>query len=188
MLSAFQETKLRLFFDILDFDQNGFIEQDDFKAIGENICLMADIDHNHPFHPMIMAASKKAWEDLYAYIDQNRDDKASIYEWLHYADNKIVNCGKDDYEKYLSKVVDHMFIMFDQNHDNFISLKEYLDLFMTFRLEVRYSAKAFAKLDLDRDELISRDELHEAVEQFFRSDNSGDKGNWLFGAWEVRDI
>ena len=46
MLSAFQETKLRLFYNILDYDKNGFIEVDDFEGIGENICLILEIEED----------------------------------------------------------------------------------------------------------------------------------------------
>lgn len=188
MLTAFQETKLRLFFNILDHDRNGFVEPDDFKSIGENICLLLQIRENDPIHGLIFEACNQVWEDLYNYVDVNRDNKASFYEWLRYADEKIVNCDKESYDQYLNKVVEHIFLLFDQNKDNFISLQEYINLFMTFRLEVRYSAKAFTRIDLNKDDLISKEELYTAVEQFFRSDDESQKGNWLFGSWEYLEV
>lgn len=188
MLSAFQETKLRLFFNILDFDRNGFVEPADFFGIGENICAMLQIDEDNPYHKLIFEACNMVWKDLYRYVDTNNDDKASFYEWLRYADEKIVNCDKRAYNLYLNKVVEHIFLLFDANGDNYISLQEYLNLFMTFRLEVRYSAKAFTKIDLNKDEFISREELYTAVEQFFRSDDETKRGNWIFGSWEHLEV
>lgn len=188
MLSAFQETKLRLFFNILDYDRNGFVEPEDFRSIGENICMMLQIGEKDPYYHMIFQACDRVWDDLYSYVDTNQDDKASFYEWLRYADEKIVNCNKEDYDRYLNRVVDHIFLLFDQNQDNFISLMEYIHLFMSFRLEVRYSAKAFTRIDLDRDDLISKEELYTAVEQFFRSDDQKVRGNWLFGSWEHMEV
>lgn len=184
MLSAFQETKLRLFFNILDYDRNGFVEPADFRSIGENICLMLQIPEGNPYYNLIFEACNQVWEDLYSFVDTNKDNKASFYEWLRYADDKIVNCDKSEYDEYLNKVVEHIFLLFDQNKDNYISLQEYINLFMTFRLEVRYSAKAFTRIDLNNDDLISKEELYKAVEQFFRSDDESKKGNWLFGSWE----
>lgn len=188
MLSAFQETKLRLFFNILDMDRNGFVEPADFKNIGENICVMLQIKEDNPFYGLVFSACQQVWEDLYKYVDTNQDQKASFYEWLRYADDKIVNCDKRAYDEYLNKVVDHIFLLFDENRDNYISIQEYINLFMTFRLEVRYSAKAFTGIDLNKDDYISKEELYTAVEQFFRSDDESKKGNWLFGSWEHLEV
>lgn len=184
MLSSFQETKLRLFFDILDFDRNGIIEANDFKEIGDNFCVMLDIQPGSAKADLVASACQQVWDDLYHYIDVNKDEKASIDEWLKYADEKIVNCDEESYGLYINRVIHHLFTFFDSNNDNRISLNEYLNLFMAFGLEVKYSAKAFLRLDLNGDEMISKEELYQAVEQFFRSDNESDKGNWLFGSWE----
>ncbi len=188
MISAFQETKLRMFYNILDYDKNGFIEIDDFEGIGENICLILGIDEDVPAWHMVMEGCRKVWTDVYEYVDTNRDEKASFYEWLRYADEKIVNCDDEAYNSYVNSVVEHIFQMFDQDEDNYISLKEYLDIFMSFRLEVRYSAKAFTKIDKNSDDMISREELRAAVYDFFRSDDVAAKGNWLFGSWEELSI
>lgn len=184
MLSAFQETKLKLFFSILDYDKNGFIEIDDFRGIGENFCTLLGIAEDDPLYDLIYKACSKVWEDLYRYVDTNHDGKASVYEWLKYADEQIVNCPQETYDKYITKTLNHIFSLFDNNQDDHISLHEYLNLFMAFRLEVRYSAKAFLRLDLDGDERISRKELYQAIEQFFRSDDESHRGNWLFGSWQ----
>lgn len=70
--------------------------------------------------------------------------------------------------------------------------RDALNLFMTFRLEVRHSAKAFTRLDLNKDNLISRDEPHIiGAEEFFRSDNTDVNGEliiWGLGSsLEVAD-
>ncbi len=56
---------------------------------------------------------------------------------------------------------------------------------MAYRIEIRYSARAFTKLDLNQDDLISRDELLSGIKEFFRSDDREAAGNWLFGLWET---
>lgn len=184
MLTALQETKLQLFFNILDYDRNGFIEKEDFQNISENICSMLNLKTSDEESQVILQSCVNIWHEVAAYIDTNRDDKASFYEWLRYADEKIINCDLESYGTYVNEVVEKIFDLFDEDNDNYISLKEYLNLFMTLRLEIRYSAKAFTKIDKNHDELISREELKTAVEDFFRSNDETAKGNWLFGAWE----
>lgn len=184
MISAFQETKLQLFFNIIDYDKNGFIEKKDFENIGENILAILLLDENDEAAQMILQSCVNIWYEVAEYIDINRDEKASFYEWLKYADEKIVNCDPEAYDSYVNVVVEKIFDLFDDDKDNFISVNEYLNLFMTLRLEARYSAKAFTRIDRDRDEHISRKELKTAIEDFFRSNDENARGNWLFGSWE----
>jgi len=188
MITAFQKTKLKLFFNIIDFDKNGYIEQVDFEHIGENIFTILRLPPDGQDAQLITASCKNIWQEVASYIDTNRDSKASFTEWLNYADEKIVNCNDEDYNIYVNLMVDKIFDLFDENKDNFISLDEYLNLFMALRLEIRYSAKAFTKMDTDHDEVISRPELKKAIREFFRSDNQQAKGNWLFGSWEELSI
>lgn len=184
MLTEFQETKLRIFFDLLDHDRNGFVEKDDFLSIGENLRMILMLKEKDNEHLRIIKICQKAWEDIYAYVDQNRDQRASIHEWLMYANERIVNCRKLEYDNSVNMVVDYIFNLFDRNHDNSISIQEYLNLFMTFRLEARHSAKAFIRLDRNEDNLISKEEFYTGTEEFFRSNNPKARGNWLFGPWE----
>lgn len=184
MLTELQEKKQRHYFKLLDYDHNGFIEKTDFQAIAENLCVIQGIDTDTIAFRQIEEASEKLWMDIKEYIDINRDDKCSIQEWLLFADEQIVNCDEGWYDNYINSVVTGLFSLFDANHDGLISDMEYLDIFISFRIEVRYAAKCFKRLDLNNDGYISKEELAKAVKEFLRSDDPDADGNWLFGNWE----
>ena len=96
----------------------------------------------------------------------------------------IVNGNEELYIQHVSKVAMEIIDLFDADKDGFLSLSEYLNMFMAYRIEIRHSAKAFENLDKNKDDLISRDELLIAIREFFRSDDEQSPGNWLFGFWE----
>ncbi|MEQ9424287.1 MAG: EF-hand domain-containing protein [Cyclobacteriaceae bacterium] len=184
MLSPVQEKKQRLYFKLLDFDRNGFIEKNDFQSIAENLCIIQGIELDTIAFREIEEAGEKLWMDIREYVDTNRDDKCSFEEWMAFADEQIVNSDEAWYDNYINSVVNGLFDLFDANNDGLISDMEYLDLFISFRIEVRFAARCFRKLDLNNDGYISRDELVTAVREFLRSDDPEAPGNWLFGNWE----
>ena len=184
MLSELQINKLKHYFNILDNNGNGFIEQDDFVGIGENLAVLWDILPGTKEYNQIINGTTQQWKGLLATIDAQDLRRASMKEWLSFADKYIVNGERKDYDHYIRSVVDGIFGMFDQNGDKVISFKEYIDLFMAFRIEIRHSAKSFVNLDVNNDGFISKDELELAVEEFYRSDDPNAKGNWLFGDWK----
>ena len=184
MLSKLQEKKLTHYFDILDHDGNGFIEIDDFVGIGENLAVLWDILPGTKEYKNIIDGTTQQWKALLATANAKSLEKASKEEFLLFADRYIVNGAREEYDQYISAVVDGIFGMFDQNGDDVISFKEYIDLFMAFRIEIRDSAKSFVALDVNNDGFISQEELELAVEEFYRSDDPNAKGNWLFGDWQ----
>lgn len=184
MLTKLQELKLTHYFNILDYNRNGYIEKDDFQGIGENLAILWQLKPGTEKYDSIMNGSVRPWRGLEESMKKSNVSRASKSDWLKFADKYIVNGTDEQYDKYVKSVVSGLFGFFDQNSDNHLSLKEYIDIFMAFRIEVRYSAKAFVKLDINKDGMINQKELMKAVYQFFRSDNPDDKGNWLFGNWD----
>lgn len=182
MLTPLQLAKQRHYFGILDFDRNDKIEEDDFIAIGENLCLLRDIDEDTDTYTTIINDCKKWWEYLQDYIDDK--ESASFEEWIKFVDERIVNAEEDWYKQHIGALVRNLLDLFDTNNDGVFSVNEYIDLFISYRIEVRFAPKSFKKLDVDGNGNISREELFDAVDEFFRSDNEEAAGNWLFGYWE----
>ena len=184
MLTDLLKKKLTHYFNILDYNRNGFIEKDDFQGIGENLAILWQLKPGSEKYDSIINGSVRPWRGLEESMKKGNVSRASKSDWLKFADKYIVNGSQEQYNRYVHSVVSGLFGFFDQNSDNFISLKEYIDIFIAFRIEVRYSAKAFVKLDINKDGMISQKELMKAVHEFFRSNDESAKGNWLFGNWD----
>lgn len=185
MLTTLQKQKLIHYFNVLDFDRSQTLEKVDFTSIGENLSIIWGFKEGTPEYDACIARSERTWTDFRHFMAKDDDGHATLEEWLDFADRVIVHGDEGLYEKHVNKLAREIFSFFDVNKDGYISLDEYIDLFMAYRIEIRYSARAFTKLDKNKDDLISEEELLSGIREFFRSDEEQAPGNWLFGFWET---
>lgn len=183
MLTELQKEKMTHYFNILDFDNNGVIEKEDFTAIAENLNILWGYQEGSENYEKIIKKFEDSWLTFRERVDYDDFHNATPDEWLEFTDKHIINGGDEFFDQYVFDVTREIFDHFDTNRDGFISLDEYIDLFMAYRIEIRYSAKSYTKLDLNDDDLLSREEMLSAVDEFFRSDDRDAPGNWLYGFW-----
>lgn len=183
MLTELQKEKMTHYFNILDFDNNGVIEKDDFQAIGENLNILWGYKEGSEKYSKTMNKFGRSWDSFRERVDYDELSTATLSEWLEFADEHLIHGDEQFFDEYIRDITRDIFNNFDNNGDGFISLDEYIDLFMAYRIEIRYSAKSYTRLDLNSDDLLSRDEMITAVDEFFRSEDKDAPGNWLFGFW-----
>ncbi|MFY0601832.1 MAG: hypothetical protein JXR03_19310 [Cyclobacteriaceae bacterium] len=185
MLSEFQTQKWNHFFNILDSNKNDKVTELDFIGIAENLCVLWGYRSGTEEFDEIVEKGKKIWKDFSSAIP--RDEVVEVYrdEMISLAEKLIEENNVVYFDSLVEGFVGEVFDLFDSNQDGYISLDEYVDLFMAYHIEIRYSGKAFTKLDLNGDDLISKEELWIAVKQYFISDDKEERGNWLFGFWNV---
>lgn len=186
MLTELQIDKLERFFYVLDYDRNGIIEKEDFIGIAENLCILWRIKEGEEKYDLIKSRFEEGWNHFNLFVNNN-SGKANWDHWLQFAEQVIVNGDEAIFSEYVDEFVGEIFDNFDTDNDGYINLDEYIDLLVGYRIEVRFAAKSFRKLDRNHDDLISRGELISAVKEFFRSDNPDDPGNWLFGRGVLPD-
>ena len=184
MLTDVQAKKLTHYFNVLDYNNNGLIQESDFVAIAENLCILWGLKEGSDTYQMWINRFKNQWAEFKEYILTSDDEAADLERWLRFADEKLVNGDEAYYGLFVQKLTEDIFDLFDQDKNGFIEQKEFIDFFMAFRIEVRHSAKSFRLLDTNRDDRISKQELTIGIRSFFRSSHSDDPGNWLFGMWD----
>ncbi len=180
MLSHFQEQKLNHFFNIMDHDKNGQLEQYDFEALAENYSILFGYDPGDEDFEAVRKACLRQWYDLVEFIKPGTDT-ISKDQWFEFTEKAIMGSNYEMYNDYFTRLTDDLFSGFDSDKDGYISLMEYVDMFVAYGIEVRFSAKSFKKLDRNADEVISREELIAALKEYFFSDDPAAKGNYLFG-------
>ncbi len=180
MLTDLQTNKLERFFYILDFDRNGSIEEDDFLAIAENLCILWGLKEGSEEYDKVIVRFSDGWEKFNLLVNNN-SNKANWDHWVHFVESVIISGDQEMFSAYVDRLTGQIFDNFDGDKDGYISLEEFIDLFVGFRIEVRFAAKSFRRLDRNKDDRISRGELIEAVKEFFKSDDPDAPGNWLFG-------
>ncbi|NQZ78844.1 MAG: EF-hand domain-containing protein [Ekhidna sp.] len=180
MLTELQISKLERFFYVLDYNRNGIIEKEDFIGIAENLCILWRIKEGEEKYNVIKKRFEDGWKHFDMFVNNN-DGKANWDHWIRFAEEVIVKGDEAIFNHYVDEFVGEIFDNFDTDNDGYIDLDEYIDLLVGYRIEVRFAAKSFRKLDRNNDDLISRGELIRAVKEFFRSNDPDAPGNLLFG-------
>ena len=187
MLTEFQKQKISHYFHtVLDQDRNGILQDNDFMEIGESLCILWRHKPGTPEYQRVMDQCLSSWRMFESHF-KGEGGEANLENFLKFFD-KLLSPGNEQlYNDYVYKVVGDVFDDFDLNGDGVISINEYVDLFMCYHIKIKYSAKAFLKLDKNGDDDVSKEELMEALDEFFKSDDPKAPGNWLFGFWGDED-
>ncbi len=185
MLSPFREQKLTYLFRILDFDHDGILQESDFISVGENIgifrCLPPDSEIEH----FIVRRSQEIWEAIIGFLDVHELIGCNLQNWLRMWDEIGEGTSERALDIMLKKAIRDIFYIFDKNLDNVLEKQEYLCLFVSLRVSIKAANFCFKTLDLNHDNLLSRDELFLAIKDFFLSEETSSPGNMIFGNPEI---
>ena len=187
MLSDLQKEKISHYFRVvLDQDRNGVLEVNDFREIGESLCLLWMFKPDSEEYNNVIDQSIKSWKMFQKYFEK-QGGEANEAHFLEFFEDMLEPGNEQLYKSWVIHMISSIFDSFDVNNDGVISVNEYSDMFMCYHIPIRHSAKAFVKLDRDGDDFITKKELLRAVDEFFRSNDERAPGNWLFGFWADKD-
>jgi len=179
MLSDLQTLKLTRYFQVYDVNEDGLVGVADFERVVANMrVLHGAIDRSEQAH-RLRAAYMGHWEALRASADVDRDGGVDLDEWLAYWE--LVLADDRRYEAEVEAIVDRLFRAFDTDGDDRIGSDEFCNFFAAFGLESSLGRSVFVELDTDQDGALSRSELLDIGQEFYRGNDPEAAGNLLFG-------
>ncbi len=183
MLGHFQRQKSHHYFDLIDRDEDGYIDGEDFKLQANRLADrrdLADEDREDLEEQML-----GWWRQLCATADANEDNQVSREEWDRFweAINATVEEGTDEEEADMMASLERSakvtFQTIDTTESGEITEEEYEDWLAAWGAEG--SDEAFEQLDRADDGHLTEEDLVEATKEFYLSNDADAPGNVLYG-------
>ncbi|MFY0687894.1 MAG: EF-hand domain-containing protein [Cyclobacteriaceae bacterium] len=182
MLTDFQEKKINHLFRIYDQGRNGYLQLRDFLDLAGKICLKMEYLPGSRHHDGLITKTTRLWDKLMTYFEDSKIEVIYPKEWNLFFEENIVNSRTEEVlDEYVDMLIGFVFDLFDDNHDGYISIKEYKNMFEVFEIKDSSIEEVFYGLDLNKDKRLSKYEMVRAMEDFFTSNDPESKGNRLFG-------
>lgn len=178
MLEGIRRKKITLLFLILDADQNGYVEHDDFVRVASLLAQGVKSERASAFE----AQFTRIFDTLYSFMDDNQDRRIALEEWVTYFERILAD--EQRYAELIEPMARVIFSLLDHNDDGKIALEEFKAFVIAYRIESIDAAALFAKLDTNANGYLTRDEFGYMITDFFLSDDPTKAGNYIFGDFE----
>jgi len=182
MIGDLQRKKASYYFDLIDEDENGFIEANDFKLRAERMAEARDVTDEEALSTL-QDRVMTWWEHLCTIADFDDDDRVTREEWETYWESieAGVNQGGEEREQTLQSLEQAARGTFKAINADAgpITEEEYVDWLEAWGIEK--SDTAFQRLDRDGRGTLTQENLVEAVKEFYLSNDPDAPGNVLYG-------
>jgi Ca2+-binding EF-hand superfamily protein len=180
-MTELQKAKQVHYFNVLDYNNDGLLEKQDFINIADRIAEMRGYEDGSARHSAVRKEILRIWTNARALSGAEEKAQVTLEDWL--AHEKKVLDSNVLIHSYVQGIARAIFDILDADNDGVISEEEYLQFFRAFRGDVESGNQAFEKLDENGDGRLTRQEFLEAVTEFHLSDDPDARGNWLFGPY-----
>ena len=179
MLTQLQRRKLARYFGVYDVDGDGRVSYSDFERVVENLRELHGLPADFPDGGPLRGLFVRRWESLRDLADRDGDGRIDREEWLAYWEHVV----EDDqlYRHELESAAGRLFDLFDADENGRIGPDEFAEFYAMFGMQQALARRVFLELDHDADGELRRDEVLDAVEEFFRGDDPRAAANLLFG-------
>jgi len=175
MASTFQERKLKGMFAAFDADSDGYLREEDFRALVARWSRLPGVGPGTELRARVEMLLMGWWAALLETGDANGDGAVDLREMLLLVD-KLPAMAAD-----VTATADTVFDAVDANGDGRISPEEHRRLVETWNGQPVDTTGIFELLDLNSDGHLSREEFALLWRQYWTSDDPAEPGNWLCG-------
>lgn len=175
MANAFQERKLKGMFTAFDADGDGYLREDDFRALAARWRLLPTAAPGTELGARVENLAMGWWAALSEVGDANGDGGVDMAELLALVDQLPAMVAS------VTATADTLFESVDTDGDGRISAEEHRRLVETWSGRPADVTGVFELLDLNGDGHLSREEFATLWRQFWMSDDPAAPGNVLCG-------
>lgn len=181
MLGTLQRRKAAYYFDLIDEDDNGLIEPDDFRLRANRLAAAFEITDEIE-RERLREHLMEWWEHLSTLADADNDGKITREEWRGYWTrfNVAVSMGnrRQSIEN-LERAARKTFQAVDHTDTGRISKEEFSTWLKAW--DVEQGGSAFRQLDREEKGFLTEEDLAKATTEFYLSNDPAAPGNALYG-------
>lgn len=183
MLTEFQKRKLMKLFSMYDAQNLGVLKLSDFEQLAQRLAELRGWKPGTPaYEKNLNQYLFFQWNRIRTTIKQKlqhpKDGSVNLEEWFAYY-NIVLN--DKTYQEELNLLTEAVFYVVDVDETGHLDKSEWADLFRVYNLPVIYVDETFARIDLDGDGVLSKEEVLSMVQVFLNSDEPDQPGNYMFG-------
>lgn len=179
MLHELQKRNHTNMFHAIDRNGDGVLSWDDHQLILDRFAQATGLSTDSAEYDALRGAIAQNWDELKRHADLDKDDVVDLDEWLAHNDRMLST--KEGYQIAITAIAEMMLGLADDDRDGRLTLANWTMLLGIYGVEARHAGQSFGRVDLDRDGVVTMDELMKAVTQFVLSPNPNDPGHWLLG-------
>lgn len=185
-LSDFQRRKLLHKFHLLDVDQNGLIEYEDFQHVIDVLAEQREWGIGDHHFERLTASNRNLWMALQTFCQVGEDGSVTPEQWLQFHAEAFQQAESFEqlvqgFETTLDAFTAFVQELLDSDGDGQVHLEDYLALARAHNIDDDQARETFSAIDKNRDGALSLDEVSTLVRQFYLSDDADAPGNRLFG-------
>ena len=195
MLSELQKRKLTKLFCMYDALNFGVLKISDFEHLAQRLSDLRGWKPYSSAYDDITSKFLLLWNRMraeiktksnkpvanqgkYEVIDSQTRHEVNLDEWLYYHD--VVLNDENKRNEVLSQATS-LFSVIDTDDSGNLDKKEWANFFRVYNIPVVYVEETFAKIDRDRDGVLSMDEVLSMIQDFYYSNDPNVSGNYIFG-------
>lgn len=176
-MTPLREQKMKRFFKIYDADLNGHIGKVDFELpVQAAVAFLGHAPGSAEYNEMYRW-SMGFWNYLRQHLNKNDDDSISTEEFLQAMDD-LAN-DRAALDKIIMGYANFTLKMWDRDGDGMMNEEEFISVHTAYNVQAESAREAFGHLDRNGDQQLSHDEITQAIDEYFTSDDPNAIGNWF---------
>jgi Ca2+-binding EF-hand superfamily protein len=173
MVSELKRRKFTAVFHGVDVNDNGVLDRDDLLRLAARYIEQGGWEQDSAQADGMRELFSRWWQALADAVDADKDGVISPDEF-------VAGLSSLDPEAF-GATGPILFDVFDPSGDGLISPAEYRGLASIYGVDAAQADESFARIDLDGDGHVTREEFGVLFVEYLTSDDEGAPGNWLYG-------